>query len=262
MTKTLDYVDTEEISFIDLQDLPKSILADAQSPSLSDEYQFYSTVGIIKLLLSKGWKIFEASAQKSKKPYSKHMVTFYHPDVMTKDGSYINIVLFNGHDGKSALRLYLGILKSFCWNGLIVGSAFEFYRSVHRYTTYTDIEAAIEAFPKKAKNFALFIPKWQDFKLSNKEQEDFAIEAASLRWENPVPYMYKSLLNNIRRQEDAKDDLWTLFNRIQENLLRSYRTIDNKGKRKGIRGISSVSRRLEINTKLFDVAHRMYVKGS
>jgi hypothetical protein len=49
---------------------------------------------------------------------------------------------------------------------------------------------------------------------------------------------------SIRRSEDASNDVWSVFNRVQENIIRGTH---------GLRRITSVKRDFEINKKLFDL---------
>jgi hypothetical protein len=60
------------------------------------------------------------------------------------------------------------------------------------------------------------------------------------------------LLNTVR-DEDRGDDVWTVFNRIQENLTQPQRIFDETGKL--LDGVTNVNEDTRINKELFQLAH-------
>jgi hypothetical protein len=77
--------------------------------------------------------------------------------------------------------------------------------------------------------------------------QDFATKAATLRTKQRVNVM--DLLNADRAQ-DQGNDLWVVFNRVQEKLLGgSYRA----GQRKA-RSVKNFQKDIELNEQLFELA--------
>jgi len=57
------------------------------------------------------------------------------------------------------------------------------------------------------------------------------------------------------RVEDTDNDVWTVFNRIQENLTQSNRLYNRDGSK--ISGVSSVNEDTRINKALFEKAYAL-----
>jgi hypothetical protein len=79
-----------------------------------------------------------------------------------------------------------------------------------------------------------------------------ATSAATLRFGKNHRIDVEQLLNTVR-DEDRGDDVWTVFNRIQENLTQPQRIFDENGKLLG--GVSNASEDTRINKELFQLAH-------
>ena len=79
----------------------------------------------------------------------------------------------------------------------------------------------------------------------------FGTDAAKLRFDDPDEMTVNSVLQ-ARRTQDADNNLWTVFNRAQENLLRGGFMVN--GGRRSSRTITSIDKNLELNTSLWDLA--------
>ena len=84
-------------------------------------------------------------------------------------------------------------------------------------------------------------------KLNENQMVEFATKASALRTKQRVNIM--DLLNADRTQ-DQGNDLWVVFNRVQEKLLGgSYKA----GKRKA-RSVKNFQKDIQINEQLFELA--------
>lgn len=83
--------------------------------------------------------------------------------------------------------------------------------------------------------------------------------ALPLRFENHLELDNPNDLLNPLRTEDMKDDLYTTLNVLQENLLSSKISGYNKdtGRRFTSKEITSISKDVEINKGLWDIAERI-----
>jgi len=88
--------------------------------------------------------------------------------------------------------------------------------------------------------------------LSAREMMALASDAANVRFGIGNKVNAAQLLNVIR-DEDKGNDIWTVFNRIQENLTQSNRIKDANMKLLG--GVSNVYEDTRINKELFQLAH-------
>jgi hypothetical protein len=63
--------------------------------------------------------------------------------------------------------------------------------------------------------------------LSNNDIKEFALESAKLRYnEDEIDNINIDDLFKVNRNEDVNNDLWTVFNRVQENLTHDIRNKD------------------------------------
>jgi hypothetical protein len=96
-------------------------------------------------------------------------------------------------------------------------------------------------------------------RLLKDEQLTLAERALTLRFPQPGACgMPPSQLLTCRRAEDVGDDLWRVYNRVQENLLRGgLSRRSTMGRLTRTRAISSIRRDVELNGKLWDLATEM-----
>ncbi len=105
------------------------------------------------------------------------------------------------------------------------------------------------------------IEHYRAITLEPSEQEIFAESALTLRWpDENCPFSPAQILAS-RRRDDHKPDLWTVFNRIQENLLRGgmrgrKKTPSGRTQRTTSRAVKSVSEDLRLNKALWTLTEK------
>ena len=94
--------------------------------------------------------------------------------------------------------------------------------------------------------------------LSSTEKEAFAKSAIPLRFDEHLKVDHNDLLVP-HRDEDKHNDLYTVLNVIQENMLRGNISGVNRetGRRFTSREITSISKDAEVNKNLWDIAERI-----
>ncbi|WP_122233569.1 DUF932 domain-containing protein, partial [Pseudomonas syringae] len=96
--------------------------------------------------------------------------------------------------------------------------------------------------------------------LDQDEQEAFALAALAYRYdpaEGPAPVTPSQLLMP-RRREDRSSDLWTTFNRVQENTIKGGLTGRNKqGRRTTTRAVNRIDQDVKLNRALWVLAQAM-----
>jgi hypothetical protein len=121
--------------------------------------------------------------------------------------------------------------------------------------------AAAEAFHSRAQSeqFAAvgqWVERMERTRLEEPRRIAFAEEALRLRFpKDRHRRMNPALLLEARRSEDAGDDVWRVYNVIQENVIRgglAGRSASNRSMRS--RPIKSVKRDVELNTDLWKLA--------
>jgi len=100
------------------------------------------------------------------------------------------------------------------------------------------------------------VERMEQRRLFKDEQIQFAERALTTRFPEPDKAgMAASQLLNCRRREDAGNDLYSILNRVQENLLRGGLTRrSTNGRLVRTRRITSIKEDVRINSALWDVA--------
>ena len=172
-------------------------------------------------------------------------------------------IIENSHDGTSAVGLWLAAFRKVCANGLVVSQGTMGKVAVpHRGRGLMDrvIDATYRIVDRS--DIAMrAIQTWQKIDMTESNKLDFAARALMLRFpdisEAPVEPMQ---LLTVRRFEDKPNDLWTTFNKVQENLLRGkilgFNRRDDKGNAlpRRLRAIRGPEKNIELNAKLWEMA--------
>lgn len=239
-------------------------------PKVSDRYSFLPTYQLIDDMEKLGWKVSDAKMALTKnnvqKTYGKHMITFFNPDIFIKDDqggveAYPQVVVVNNHRGYGKLRFELGVFRLVCSNGLIVkdkdmgsfvlrhiGYSFEELREL--------VNKAVDALPSVVTK----INKFTERIMTKEEQIEFAKKALAIRFdEEKVMSVTDEQINDMLtplRAQDTGDDLYKVFNRVQESIIRGGFSIQSKTKSgsKKVRKISNMLKDLDVNGQLWVLA--------
>jgi hypothetical protein len=237
-----------------IKKIAPSVFTTEKAPHLTDKYIQTPTSRVVEDLMSLGWQVTKAQEVKARKGqgFQKHMIVFRNPEIMIKgkdgDDSFPQILLTNSHDGKAAFNFRVGIFRLVCSNGLVISDA-DFSNVSIRHINYTfeSLQAKVAEMITKLPNLVQKINLFKSTELTEDQMTDFAQKAMQLRTKERVSIM--DVLTPDRPQ-DRGNDLWVVFNRVQEKLLGgSYRA----GKRKA-RSVKNFQKDIELNEKLFELA--------
>ena len=201
-----------------------SVFASAEHDSRSDRYRYISTGVVLEQLRNEGFQPFMAAQTRSRdadrREFTKHMLRLRHADSINSTEAQ-EVILLNSHDGTSSWQMLSGVFRFVCCNGLVCGDIGIDIRVRHKGTDVADrvIEGAYEV----VQGFDRITASRDDMAaitLSRPEAEVFAQSALVAKYgEGHVPLMPEQVLMP-RRWEDTGSDLWSVFNRVQENLSR------------------------------------------
>jgi hypothetical protein len=240
-----------------------AIFAEAPSDRVSDRYVYIPTVSILTALEEKGFRAYEVAQSRpqakhaEREPYAKHMLRL-RPKHTKKVGDAIpELVLLNAHDGTARYTLFVGMFRFICANGLIVGNTFG-GMSI-RHTGDETRRIVVEESLKLTEQFGRVTALADDMKrvtVTAKKQRKLAEQALALRWPEIAPPITTDQLLAVRRDADAANDLWTLYNRIQENLLTGGQETRSFmfARRSHVRPIQQIGQTVDINRRLWDLA--------
>lgn len=239
-----------------------SVFTSEPQEGVSKKYTHIPTSVVVEDLQKLGWNVTKAVEIKARKRqgYQKHMVVFNHHDIVIKgengDDLYPQVLLTNSHDGKCAFHFRIGLFRLVCSNGLVVSDRdFEHISMRHFGYTFDDLKNNIEKVIKSLPNLVEKINIFRSKELSQEEMEKFAEEAIKIRYENGEVKMDVSSLLEIERTEDGGNDLFSVYNRVQEKVLGGgFRISVNKGKQRKARPIKNFTQDIRLNEKLFELA--------
>jgi hypothetical protein len=255
------------ISRDDLRRIVPAAFAVMPSENVSSRYSFISTEKLIDAMADRGWAPVGGSQQRSRKPENRmtatHSVIFEKiGQAFTKVGGLVGrVMLFNNHAGRMARKLLAGFLRIVCMNGLVVDSGIAGYsdRRVHTGVNNVMLDEALAEATGRLENAQGMIEEWRNIKLGWVDKNQFALDALKLRNPDAKPISGTPLLAR-RREEDFDDDLWSVFNVVQENLTAGGGVPGVFHPRRALRRITGVTSNQEINQGLWALATRYAVE--
>lgn len=230
---------------------------------VSDKYKFISTERVINMMAAKGWFVVDAKENfvriDGKKGFQKHGLKFESElsDLIIGSGSArIQAVMTNAHDRTAAFVFHAGAFVNACANGMVVAES-TFGRISIKHIGFEDymIEEAQEKIIGAAPAITSEIKTWQSIDLSNDRQLDFAKHSLNLKYEEGKAPVEAISLLKAHRYEDNGSDLWSVTNRIQENVIRAgARYIAESGRRQTTRAVKSITEDMRLNKGIWSIA--------
>lgn len=245
-------------------DLYPCLVAEGRNQaSTSVKYQFISTKEVIEVLVAQGWELVKVKqGSRAGKVYGKHMVEFKHP-MYAGLIDEPRIYLTNAHDGTGSFCLYLGIYRLVCSNGLVVGKSFIVPQRIRHvgYAT-SKVQAALSVVAAAADRLSELVRRLKTVQTTPEQRLQLAQRALELRYGDQIPPVQALKMLEARRAEDTADDLYTVLNRIQENIVRGgaqYLAMQSNGRltNRTIRAVNSVDASIKLNQGLFDEALKL-----
>ena len=249
------------------------IMADNKANFTSDRYQFIDSKKILSFFESQGYNFDGASYGRvklqEKNGYQKHIMAFSRPDLNIDGENKMQVLALNSHDGSGALKLYTGVYRAICANGLISGDTLHQQKITHIGNIENKLKDSLNYIASHIVDLKNQVRKMQDQKINQEQALAFLNYASDCRFENIDNIIDVDLqsLNKVRRAADSKNDIFTYFNRVQEAVIRggvNYRKIapikDKNGhihydiKHNTTRQLSSVKKQIDLNQRLWNKA--------
>lgn len=240
-----------------------SIFAEDKHASRSERYSYIATSQVLASLRKEGFEPFMVAQTRvrddAKREHTKHMLRLRHASQIS--GAEANeVILLNSHDGSSSYQMLAGMFRFVCCNGMVCGEAVNDIRVPHKGNVVQRVVAG--AFDV-LDGFTRVVDEREGMKsvaLNQGEQAAFARAALALKYDTelaPAPVTETQVLQP-RRLDDRGQDLWTTFNRVQENLLKgglSARTAT--GRNTTTRGVQGIDQNVKLNRALWILAEEM-----
>jgi hypothetical protein len=266
MMNTEDLQKAEFLTKEQITKMAPSVYAMQPSNDVSDKYTHIPTERVIDDMELLGWKPIEAKQVKARKKstqgFQKHLLVFRNNDIVIngEDGDtvYPQILLTNSHDGKNSFQFQAGLYRLICSNGLVIADEkFEDVKIRHMGYTFEDLQVKIKDMVERLPLTVESMNKMKAIEMGQEQMIAFAREAVSARFTakelNRIEIDVQELLNPVRK-EDRGNDLWSVFNVVQEKLITGDFSYRAGGKPRKAREVKNFKQDMVINKKLFNVA--------
>jgi len=249
-----------------------------KSPNVTDRYSFVPTLDLLNAFDSLGWNPTYAR-QNGTGVYARHMVRLTNPALpfmnLKTDKVKPQIILDNSHNGMSNAQIHMGLFRLVCTNGLVVAmpGMFTSVKLRHVGIDMTELKQLMEVVANQYNVIGTHIEEMQNFSLNQAQREEFVIKAIAAREPHvfvkedgtidmkKATFIIKpSQIVEPLRGEDKREDLWTVFNVIQERLVKGeFDRQTMNGRRTKPRGINNAARHIDFNKKLWEIAESYMV---
>lgn len=204
-----------------------AINATQPAPRASSKYTFISTRKILDQALENDWLIRSVKSSRNKS-FGCHSISLIHKsqDLNEDSEGFPNLNIINSHDLSRRFTFALGFYRLICSNGLIAPTGLHNHTSVLHRSNYTSspteefntaILSALDDFSSITSN----VKQMKERFLTEEEKISLSRFAHYIRFRYRMVQPRKAdpqALLQARRENDKKNDLWTVFNTIQENI--------------------------------------------
>lgn len=235
------------------------------------KYSHVTTMNPVKVLMDAGWlprQVVSIKPRKEeKKGFQKHRVRFFNPNLPQVNGSVVELLLTNSYDATSSFVLQLGIFRMVCENGILVGDTFSQENVRHvGYSEQKVFDSICKLLPQ-TETILSAVDRFSSIELEEREKTIFGQSILDMRLSEEKGWIVDDYaignLYQTRRYADNKKDLWTVFNRAQENLCRfgfyaSKKNDDGYIERNKVRAVKNTFRADPLNKALWTLSETMY----
>jgi hypothetical protein len=240
-----------------------SIFADAPHESRSERYSYIPTAAVLTELRKEGFQPFMVCQTRvrdeGKREHTKHMLRLRHANQINAREAN-EIILLNSHDGTSSYQLLAGMFRFVCKNGLVCGDTVADVRVPHKGDVAGHvIEGAYQVLDGFERAQASR-ESMEAITLDAGESEVFARAALALKYDDPAKPapVTESQILMPRRIDDRRPDLWSVFNRTQENLTKGgLQGRAANGRRQQTRPVQGIDADIRLNRALWLLADGM-----
>ena len=287
----LDLQSNNQLSKDELREIAPSIFSTKPSPEVSKHYSHIPTDKLIDDMELLGWFPIDAkevnARTKGTMGFQKHLVVFRNPDIVINqmpnnivesstsptgyrktDGTFAKknpidtvfpqILLTNSHDGKNAFTFTAGLFRMICENGLVISTnEFEKVSIRHMGYDFDELQVQINEMVEQLPLTVESMNKMIDTQMNQKSILKFAKDMLAVRFpEDELRRITIDMDEFITpvRPEDKGDDLWSVFNVIQEKIIEGDFEYTVGTKHRKARQIKNFKQDMDLNSKMFDIA--------
>ena len=245
-----------------IKSIAPSVFATEPSSKMTNKYSFVPTDQVMEFFDREGWKISSVK-QSGKGIHSVHELRYRNSELPKVGDTIVEAIIQNSHNGTSAFSMRSGLFRLVCSNGLTVPTSIaESFKLRHNHFLLDDVKELAESFSKKLPMIDGSVKRMMERELTFDEKKSFVMDAAKIRWavgSVPATINVEEILTPLRN-EDKGDDLWRVFNVVQEKMMRGGVTYKSaRGRSTSLKGIKSIQASNKLNTKLWETAELLLV---
>jgi len=249
----------------DLREKAPSIFATEPDKDVSEKYSFVPSDVMVEYFDNLGWYPVSAVQQGAKEEtdliHARHEIKFRNPSYGDIDGLAPELSWTNSHNRYCKAIMGVGFFRWICSNGLwmpIEGMKAEGLVKRHMGFTFEQFKAEVESRVISFDHWINEVNGYQTIELSPVEKNVFAYKAKNMRWGENSTIEADQLLVP-RRVEDEGNDLWSVFNVLQENVIKGgiKYNLDNDRSRT-TQDLNEIYKTQKINRDLWTVMAGIY----
>jgi len=211
---------------------------------------YIETLDVVKMLQNEGFQLKGVAEQRSSnRKVSSHYLDLHHPDFKMYDRkgnieSLFTIKLSNSTSGNTALQVQPGAFRYVCVNNMMhrdIATA----KIKHTQLDYNKLPQIINQVTNQADKYLDSFRNFKNVILTHEQANALARDAYRIKFDKTFDLDRADYVNDLRawqidpkqeeqvlqllkvnRIEDEGNDLWTVFNRIQENLTADVRSFN------------------------------------
>jgi hypothetical protein len=249
-----------------IREIAPSVFTSVPSKEVSKHYVHIPTEVVIDDMEKLGWDVMDVKEVKARKEntrgFQKHLLVFRNEDIVIdgEDGDRVfpQILLTNSHDAKNAFTFTAGLFRMVCENGLVISTKeFGSVRVRHMGYDFKTLQVQINDICEQLPLTVESMNKMKNTEMEESKAVEFATKALETRFTDDELKRIEIDIKDIlfpTRDEDMGNDLWSIFNVVQEKMIDggfNY-TVGNKIRK--AREIKNFRQDIKVNEKLFSLA--------
>ena len=251
-----------------------SVFATTAHESRSARFKPIATIDVVRMLDQEGFGVVGAKQSvarlEDRKDFTKHMLRLRQKGgVQRKIGDTVfEVLLKNANDGTAAYDLLAGLFRIRCLNSLVaMDTQMSTQRVRHSGDVAPKVIEGVFSVVNDAERALNAPDQWGQLQLAAPEQMFLAEAAHAIRFpvdenNNQTTNVKPEQMLRVRRTGDIGDDLWTVFNRVQENVVRGG--LNNYGynaegrfRRAHTREVKGIDQSTALNRALWTLGEKM-----
>lgn len=259
----LNITNNQKLNESQIRQIAPSVYTENAAHGTSEKYTHIPTHRVVNDMELLGWDVIDAKEIKARRNvgFQKHLLVFRNPEIVINgadgDTVYPQILLTNSHDGKNAFTFTAGLFRMICENGLVISTQeFENVKIRHMGYDFNELQNTINTMVEKLPLTVESMNKFKQTQLDQEQVLDFAKRALEVRF-GDIENMDFDLdeLITPTRIEDKGDDLWSVFNVVQEKLVHGMFNYKYGTKVRKARKIKNFRQDMDLNSKLYNLAN-------